>query len=302
MLTLISLNVFYASADDLKSSLNTAIEQSILPGELSKELLEKNFKAWPGHDTLDGAIKFYDAWKEAVENYNNYTNHKDWNKLVMTREENLICDKIPAFATMQGWLGVPQADIVTYLIQRVEKSEMGELFQNMNFLSFYSGDLKAAKCFASLLNDKRQFYETRGSNTFPSGRVCDTAFLILRKRIEKEGVLKWGDPGFVWDSPSVEDSNNNIAAIRSYLIAEGVIEDSKKSAADMRPHQKAETGSEGAGNTRQVKHGVPENKESAGHLAGEGETRVWRVIAWGAGVVCVMSLLWLYLRKRALRE
>jgi hypothetical protein len=277
-----------AFAGGLKSDLDEAIDKSIVPGDgLRKDLLEARFKVWPGHDTMEGVAIFYDSWKQAIDDKQYYVNHKDWKNMEMTREENVICDKIPAFATMRKWLEAPRDEIVTYLIQRVEKSELNDLFRDMSFLSFYSDDPRVPKCFASFLNDKRLFYETRGSKTFPVGRVSDSAEGFLRKWLEKEGVLKWGDPGFVWDSPTLKDRDNNIAAIRPFLIERGVIVGDEQYS-----RQSRDTTSVKKNNTRPERRGFDGNKDAKTHGETDGVADVWICLGMAAGALIGIGLLW----------
>lgn len=271
------------SGSEESESLRVILDKSITPGELREDLLAQSLSTWKGLRTLAGVEAVYDL------------------RINTTRgDEKLaggfICDRFE----------VPRNEVTTFLLDKCEQSKNDPylLMRYSDFLTDYDDDIRVPRYYASLLSDKRQQNRNfKPKDGWDELRVCDNAITNLIGWAIKHASLKMGDPAFDWDALHEADFEKNIVAIRPYLIEQGVIEASKKSAGDLRPsHQRTETDSEGAGNTRQVKRGVPESKESANLMADNIEIRAWKAIAWGMGGVGVLSLIWLYLKKRKLRE
>ena len=162
----------------------------------------------------------------------------------------------------------------------------------------YADDPRVTKYYASLLPDKRPLNRNRhpveGGHTI---RVCDVALKNLLKRLEKQKLLKWDvTPGFVWDALHAEDFENNIVAIRPYLVKTGVIEDTKQSQLNgpntLQPAMVTDASEAG-------KSKAPEVKPAAGKPIEQpaSTTTPWSIIV--VLVVAALGLLWLLLKRRS---
>lgn len=278
IICIIFLSLVTVSGSEESESLRAILDKSITPGELHEDILEQSLATWSGLKSIAGIEAVYDLRINTTRGF-----EKLAGGFISKRFE------------------VPRSEVTTFLLGKCDqsKNDVYLLMRYLDYLSDYDDDVRVPKYYASLLSDKRQ----QNRNLRPMDgcdvvRVCDISVKNLTYWAEKHTSLKMGDPAFVWDALHVADFDKNIAAIRPYLIAQGVIEYSKKSSPDFHPHQKSEPGPGDPGNSRQVKDGVPGNKETANVPAGGIETGLWRVIAFGAGVVCFLILLWLYLGKR----
>jgi len=206
------LSPLAASGADETASLKELLRKSITTGELREDLLSENLKTWDARKSLDGVAALYDLRTDTTNGF-----------------ERLAC------AYIEERLEVPKDQIASFLLQRAaaHAADTYLMMRYLDYLAPYSDDPRVTKHYASLLADKRPLNRNRhpveGGHTV---RVCDVALKNLTKWLEKKGLLKWGDPGFVWDVLHAEDFENNIIAIRPYLMKTGVIEERKQSQLD----------------------------------------------------------------------
>jgi hypothetical protein len=270
--TLFALQVMGA---DESASLREVLRKSITPGELREDWLEQNLKTWPGIKTLDGVAALYDLWTSTNDGF-----------------ELLACARI------QERLQVPSEQVASFLMERANRSR-DDTYMMMRYLDElepYSNDPRVTKYYASLLPDKRPLNRNRhpveGGHTV---RVCDIALKNLTKWLEKKNLLKWGDPGFVWDVLHVNDFENNIVAIRPYLIETGVIEEAKQSQLDG-PDNLQPTIVLDANEAWSEKSTAPEAKPELSPNEEPASSTPWGIIV--VLIVVATGLLWLLFKGR----
>lgn len=193
---------FHCVASGELDALQAAIAKSCSPGAgVHDDWLAENIKAWPGLRTIDGVAALYDLW-------------------MTTGDENVrqACSKI------EKELLVPREDIVTYLLERVSSaSESSDQMIKLQSLEPYADDIRVIHYLSSLLGDRRVIMGGYLASGYRP-RVCDNAITILLRCFENAGVLKRGEGGIVGDTLNQSDFDQNIAALRPYLIQQGVIE------------------------------------------------------------------------------
>ena len=262
-------------AADETSSLKEVLRKSTTSGEISNVLLADNLKSWPGLTTLGGVSALYDYWMNSAKG-----------------EEMIACEFI------RKNLQIPPQEVVSFLLQRAggTKDDTYRLMYYTEHFAPYSDDPRVTKYYASLLQDKRPLNRNRhpveGAHTV---RVCDIALKNLIKWFEKKGLLKWGDPGFVWDALHAEDFEKNIIAIQPYLIKTGVIADSKQSLVD-RTNDLPVAVVLDANEALAGKAKAELTKQSKGNIGQYFSTRPWAVIF--VMMVPVAGLLWMLVTRR----
>lgn len=258
-----------ASGANEAGSLRQVLDKSITPGEVREDWLSENLKSWTGLKNINGVAALFDL----------RLNTNDGHELL-------------ACAYIEKQIEVPKPEIAFFLMNRAKviTTDTYLLMRYLDCMEPYSDDPRVTKYYASLLPDKRPLNRNRhpveGGHTV---RVCDVALKNLVKRLEKQNLLKWGDPGFVWDALHSEDFENNIVAIQPYLVKTGVIDSSTvaKLHSDVDPK---ELSALPIGETQTV----PQTHQSA---VPQPESKLW-LIWWLILSVATFGAVWLLLHKR----
>jgi len=184
-------------------SLQAVIAKSCTPGAgVHDDWLAENIKTWPGLETIEGVAALYELWVATDDGNVRQACHKIEKELRVTRKE-----------------------IVTYLLKRVENNEeLTTLGRDLSLMIPYGEDQRVLRCYASYLGDRRVIMEGRPLASGYRIRVCDGAVNLLVLCFENAGILKWGEGGIVGDTLNQADFDQNIAAIRPYLVDAGIIE------------------------------------------------------------------------------